>query len=141
MADPIGIREACQLLASILGSNARREILGAALSSGGPRPALQRLRDGMRSHCLRTANASFQLGPIVETFDSQIPGKGFHILHDWDGQAERLTPEIIPVDLIQYFLSLSPKTYSPEAALRVLLDYYFMYLIALLAVGAWREGD
>jgi hypothetical protein len=141
MSHAISIQKACQLLEAILASDARREILAAALKSGGARPAMQRLRDGMRSHSFRSASASFQLGPITETFDSQIPGVGFHVLHDWDGQAERLTPEIIPVDLLQYFIGLPPQHYSAEAALRILFDYYFVYLLALLAVGAWREGD
>ena len=141
MANEISFAAACELLEKLLRGDARREILAGFSKSKNSVAALRLLRDAMRSAVFRVRTDTFQLDPIVQTFDSQEPGVGFHILHDWDGKADKLLEEIIPVDVVHYFIGLPPQDYCAPAALAILLDYYFMYILALLAMGAWREGN
>jgi hypothetical protein len=141
MANEISFDGACVLLEKLLRGDARREILTGFSKAKNSVAALRLLRDAMRSGMFRVRAETFQLDPIVQTFDSQVPGVGFHVLHDWDGKADKLLEEIIPVDVVHYFIGLPPQDYSADAALAILLDYYFMYLLALLAMGAWREGS
>src|SRR5580692_6840344 len=100
MANEISFDGACALMEKLLRGDARREILTGFSKAKNSVGALRLLRDAMRSGVFRVRAETFQLDPIVQTFDSQVPGVGFHVLHDWDGKADKLLEEIIPVDVV-----------------------------------------
>ncbi len=126
--------EACDLLGRILRGSARRRIIETA-------GTLPRLRENFRSQVFRAGSEPFNLNPIVKTWDSQVPMEGFHVLHDWNGVADKHSEEPITVDVLDYFIGLSPEKYSAATAMAVMLDYHFAYILALLAVNAWDDGD
>ena len=75
------------------------------------------------------------------SFDGRTRAEGFHILHDWDGVAQQTNPDIIPIDVLHF----SPTSAAPRPAshveLAILLDYYFMHVLALLTMRIWDDGD
>lgn len=98
----------------------------------------------MRSHTFDFGTDRLHLGKIIREFDDKTRRDGFHVLHDWDGKAERLNEEIIPVDVVTFFLSgIADRAIgrSETRVLAILLDYYFVYVLALLTLRAWDEGN
>jgi hypothetical protein len=95
----------------------------------------------MRSNTFKTGGRPIQLDPLIKQYDSRTQQDGFHILRDWDGKASKLMEEIIPVDVLQYFSGLPNAVRISRKQLAILLDYYFIYVLALLAMRAWDEGD
>ena len=119
-----GFAEACGAMEAALAGPSRRE-----LAAGRP---LRALRGAMRSHAL---------APFVPDLDRLARADGFHVLHDWDGVAGRVNPEIIPVDVLDYALErLAPETGQRPAA-AILLDYYYVHVLALLSMRIWDTGD
>jgi hypothetical protein len=92
--------------------------------------SVRRLRDLMRSHAL---------APFVAEFDRRGRGEGFHALHDWDGISDRVNPEIIPVDVVDYCVRSGVDT-TRGPALAILLDYYFLHVLALMSLRVWDES-
>jgi hypothetical protein len=134
----------CLLLETALTGETRQKILADISKSRGLREALARLRDGMRSHIFKAGGDQLDLRKTVKTFDNRTRQDGFHVLQDWDGKAERLNEEIIPVDVLHYFMSQSePRSIgdSERQVLAILLDYYLVYVLAVLALRAWDEGS
>ena len=120
---------ACASLDAALRGDARRAIVndvGAAQALG---DALARLRDRLRSD-----------GWIRE-FDRRTRAEGFHVLHDWDGKADHVNPDIIPIDVLAYVSSLQRGAATDAHVLAVLLDYYYFHLLTLLSVRLWDEGN
>jgi hypothetical protein len=107
----------------------------------------------MRTGVLKDGPNQFRLDKILKTADSRNSQDGFHVLHDWDGVADRLNEEIIPVDVLDYILRSDSEAHPRQNVLReaqarqraasiaVLLDYYFLYVLALLSLRAWDEGS
>src|SRR5258706_11841811 len=85
--------DACALIATALEGSTRQHQIAdlARLKSFGK--ALARLRDLMRSN-------SFD--PFVNGFDHRTRQDGFHVLNDWDGKADHVNPDSIPVDVLDY---------------------------------------
>ncbi len=131
----------CLLLEKALGGTARQEILADAFRSGNAAKSLARLRAGMRSHRFRSATGQLDLERAIRNFNSRTEKDGFHVLHDWDGKAEVFNKEIIPVEVVSYFMSTPVSGHAGQTPLAVLLDYYFMYILALLSLRVWDEGD
>ena len=131
----------CLLLEKALGGAARQEILADAFRSGNAAKSLARLRAGMRSHRFRSATGQLDLERAIRNFDSRTEKDGFHVLHDWDGKAEVFNKEIIPVEVVSYFMGTPVSGHAGQTPLAVLLDYYFMYILALLSLRVWDEGD
>ena len=77
----------------------------------------------------------------MTTFDGRTRAEGFHILHDWDGVAQHTSPDIIPVDVLHFIAQQRGTEASSEIELAILLDYYFMHLLALLTMRIWDDGD
>lgn len=121
--------DACASLDAALRGSARRaavEEIGAAKAFG---DACARLRDRLRSD-----------GWIRE-LDRRTRAEGFHVLHDWDGKADHVNPEIIPVDVLNYVALARRDAPADPHATAVLLDYYYFHLLALLSVRVWDDGD
>src|SRR2546427_6639284 len=93
----------CLLLETALTRQTRQKILADISKSRSLREALARLRDGMRSHTFKAGVDQLDLRKIIKIFDNRTRQDGFHVLQDWDGKAERLNKEIIPVDVLNYF--------------------------------------
>src|SRR5262245_17784697 len=102
MPPALEFADACRLLQTALAGNMRRQILIDLSKSKQFSKALLRLRDSMRAGIFKAGSEQVQLDRIVKTFDRQNAEDGFHVLHDWDGKADRLNPDIIPVDVLHY---------------------------------------
>jgi hypothetical protein len=116
---------------------ARRDILDDIASVRTFRAALARLREMMRTDVWPAGGASVNLGRYVHAFDRQMRLHGFHALHDWDGKAERVNEQTIPVDVLDFIAGLRGDEPPDRAALAILLDYHFLYVLALLSLKIW----
>jgi hypothetical protein len=131
---------ACADLESALAGTARSEILDRALAAGGPRDALASLRAGMRSHRLQASGGTLDLARFVEPFDRRTRRDGFHVLKEWDHATQRFLDEDVPVLMLDSFGHRHVGELPPRAALALLLDYYLLYVLALVLMRSW-EGD
>ena len=125
----INFGTACDALAEVLSGRTRNEI------AAGTR--LKRLRDAMRRHRF----GAVALDGLVEQLDRLGQEDGFHVLHDWDGTVEKLNPETIPVDVLTFMLDKDVPNASETRVVAMLLDYYLMYVIALLTLRMWDTGN
>lgn len=130
---------ACDVLEGALEGGTRAAILDAAIGSGSIADALRRLRASLRSHTLETSEGRLPLEGIVRKLDERTQGEGFHVLHEWDGK--RFVPETIPVMMVDYYVRANKAVRPDRRSLAILLDYYFLYLLALLVMRVWDEGD
>jgi hypothetical protein len=137
----VTFRDASALLQDLLRSGARQDIIKGISGPKKTASTLACMRDSFRSQMFKAGTRQFDLNPIVRSFDSQVAGKGFHVLHDWDGKANVLREDLISVELITYFMELPTTAYPLPLALGMLLDYHLLYILAVLAVNAWCEGD
>jgi hypothetical protein len=133
--------DACEVIEGALDGDWRREILDEVVRSRDLRTALVRLRDSMRSNVWKTAAAEINLGKTVRTFDGLTRREGFHVLHDWDGVADRVNEDTIPVDVLNYLADQRGGSEPRSVVLAILLDYYFVHLLALLSLRVWDGGD
>src|SRR5919106_1318271 len=118
---------ACSLLESALGGTARHDILADASIAGDFKSALLRLRAGMRSNNWLVPADAIRLDAIVSRYDSLSRRDGFHAMHDWDGVADRVNDDIIPVDVLNFLIDQRGAEPCDSSALAILLDYYFLY--------------
>jgi hypothetical protein len=133
--------EACTQIERALARTLRREIVAEVAAARDFRTALLRLRDSMRSNAWRAGGSEINLGRIVRKFDTLTRADGFHVLHDWDGIADRVNEDTIPVDVLHYLIEQRGTEAVDAGALAILLDYYFMHLLALCSLRVWDEGD
>jgi hypothetical protein len=127
---------AAGLVEAALQGPTRREIV-AGLSAKSLGASLAGLRDAMRAHRFRAAGRQIFLERAVTSFDGRTCADGFHILHDWDGVAQQTNPDIIPVDVLHFLAEQRGADESSERELAILLDYYFMHVLALLTMRIW----
>jgi hypothetical protein len=133
--------EACAALDQALTGSFRREIVADVATARDFRDALLRLRDSMRSHAWKSGGRQIGFGRFVKTFDRRTRDDGFHVLHDWDGKAETVNEDIIPVDVLHYLIDKRGDDPVDRLSLAILLDYYFFHLLALLSLRISDEGD
>lgn len=103
--------------------------------------ALTRLRPWMQSDVWRATGVPLDLARAVRAFDARTRAEGFHALHDWDGVADHVNPETIPVDVLDYLIDQRGHDSFDPVVPAVLLDYYFMHLLSLLTLRAWDDGQ
>ena len=132
MTDILGVRgenttfgTACALIEAALGGTSRAGLLDGL--------TLPRLREYMRSNSLEER--------FVRRFDVVTMREGFNVLHDWDGKADKVNRDIIPIDVLTYLIDTRGAGAYARDAVAILLDYYYLHLLALLAVRIWDEGD
>jgi hypothetical protein len=70
--------------------SSRREESGAGLAAP--------VRDPTRGRLA----AADRAGRFVKEFDATTRSEGFHVLNDWDGKADRVNEDTIPVDVLNY---------------------------------------
>ena len=132
---------ACGLIESALRDTTRASVLADALTAKNLRQAALRLRAGMRAHAWKAGGSKIDLDEFVGKYDRRTRHEGFHVLHDWDGKADHVNPDIIPVDVLDYLIAQRGAEPPDATALAILLDYYFLHILALLSVRIWDEGD
>lgn len=136
----MSFEQACDLVAPALRGGTRREIvtgLGGKTLAG----SLAGLRDAMRANRFRATGQQIFLDRVMTSFDGRTRAEGFHILHDWDGVAQQTNPDIIPVDVLHFIAQQRGADDSSAAEVAILLDYYFMHVLALLTMRVWDDGD
>jgi hypothetical protein len=74
-------------------------------------------------------------------YDRRTREEGFHVLNDWDGKADRVNDDIIPVDVLHYVADQRGGDPPDPVVVAILVDYYFFHLLQLLSVRIWDEGD
>jgi hypothetical protein len=131
---------ACALLEDLLKGEVRQRILEDLSKSKDFSKALTRLRDSMRSGRFRAGPSQIDLSGFIRTFNNRNAQDGFHILNDWDGRADKPNEDFIPVDVLHYVLRRNETAGSLNTVLAILLDYYFVYGLALLSLRAWDGG-
>lgn len=136
----ITFEQACNILAPALQGDVRREIV-AGLAGKTLGSSLLALRDAMRANRFKAVGQQIFLDRVVSTFDGRTRAEGFHILHDWDGVAQRTNPDIIPIDVLHFLVEQRGAEAATDTELAILLDYYFMHVLSLLTLRVWDDGD
>lgn len=131
----------CDDLEEILSGSIRQALVAEAAQGGTLETALLHLRNGMRLHVWSSLNRRFDLGRAIEKLDRKTRQIGFHVMNDWDGIADRVNDDIIPVDVLHYLVERRGEEVAHARTLAILIDYYFMHILALLSVRLWDEGD
>ncbi len=132
--------EACSLVEAALAGAFRRQAVSELSASADLGRALTRLRDGLRAHVVAAGGRRVSFGGFVADFDRRTRAEGFHVLHDWDGQADRVNPDTIPIDVVNYLIEVGGGGPPDPAAVAILLDYYFFNILCLLSLRIWDAG-
>jgi hypothetical protein len=125
----IAFQSACERLETILEGTLRSQILEES--------SISSLRDSFHSNSF----TALSMQGLVRALDERTRRDGFHVLHDWDGKSDQLNKETIPEEVTRYALEHCAPGPSEKTVAAILLDYYFLYVVALLALRAWDEGD
>jgi hypothetical protein len=139
--DPLGFERAAEMLERTLRGPLRREIVDHALTARDFGESVKRLRTAMRAHAFTTPSVTLKLKAMVRALDAPSRKEGFHVLLEWEQAAGRLSRDEIPVLMVDHFAGSEAAAHGERHALAVLLDFYFLYLLALLLMRAWDEGD
>jgi hypothetical protein len=131
--------DVCDQLEAALTGAAREQIVGDASQAGDLAGALGRMRENLRAHAWKPL--AIDLERAIKKYDKRTRGDGFHALHDWDGIADRVNPETIPIDVLDYLSRERGTGPAAPIVLAILLDYYFMHLLSLVSLRIWDEGD
>jgi hypothetical protein len=133
--------EVCATLESMLAGPARSEIVREAATAGSLGDGLIHLRKAMRSHVWRIGGATVDFERAIQRYDRRTRQIGFHVLNDWDGVADRVNEDTIAVDVLHYLVDRRGNEPAAPRVLAILVDYYFMHLLALLTLRIWDDGD
>jgi hypothetical protein len=131
----------CDALEEALGGTFRADVVQQLSSSRTLGAALARLREAMRTDVWSFGDCRLTLALAVRDYDRKTRSDGFHALHDWDGVAAHVNPEIITVDVLDYVAGQRGADGFDPVAPAVLIDYYFMHVLSLVALRVWDEGD
>ena len=137
----IPFEQTCAMVESALGAGARQAIVDEFAGARTLGAALTPLGDAMRANQFRVRGHQIFLDRAVTSYDGRTRAEGFHILHDWDGVAQQSNPDTIPIDVLHFLAEQRGADRPNRAELAILLDYYFMHLLALLTMRIWDEGD
>src|SRR5262245_244495 len=132
MSSPSDFSTACSLVRAALEGEARARLVADLAQSKPFGRALARLREHLRSNAFDA---------FIPPFDRRTRQDGFHALHDWDGKADQVLGEIIPVDMLDYVERNRGEWQSDARGLAILLDYYYLHVLSLLALRVWDQGD
>ena len=132
---------ACSLIEQALAGETRKQILAELSRSPDLGHNLLRLRDSMQSHAWRAGGRTIDLRKAIQDLDTRTRREGLHAMHDWDGIADHVNPDMIAIDVLNYLVENRGDGAHDPIVSAILLDYYFMYLLALLSLRLWDEGD
>lgn len=139
MKPEISFDQACASIEKAIDGSVRQQMLDAVSTSGDFSRSLVALRECLRSHVFKIGGETIAFARMIKAYDHRTRAGHFHVLHDWDGKAERVNRDTIVVDVLN-FLHDNHAGHSPRTVLAILLDYYFFYLLALLSLRVWDEG-
>ncbi len=137
----IGFEPACTLLEKALNGTFRHDIVAEVSESRDLGKSLLQLRDGMRSDAWKSGAHHLDLERVVRSRDRRTREEGLHVLHDWDGKADAVNEETIPVDVLNYVVVQRGTERPDPTVAAILLDYYFLYVLALLSLRIWDGGS
>ena len=132
---------ACALIESALSGSAREELVTDVSRAATLGAALERLRDSLRANTFKTGGHQLHLDKVIRDYDGRTRAEGFHILNDWDGVSQQVNPDIIPVDVLNFMIGQRGGDPSDAVVPAILLDYYYMHVLALLTMRVWDEGN
>jgi hypothetical protein len=122
----------------VLGTAPRAE-MRAHFAAGDLSVRLGRLRRAMTAHSMYGTPAG--MAKTVKRLDQRTRIDGFHVLNSWDHQAHRFTEEITPVLLLDFFVRTQVEDPDPDVTVAILIDYYFLHLLALGVSRVWDTDD
>ena len=137
----VSFETACALTQSILSGHHRRTIAATMADAPTVNAALWQLRESLTANAFDVDGRRLSLDRIVRTYDRDTRAEGFHVLHDWDGKSDRVNENSIPVDVLDYVIRQRGGDTRDATLVAVLIDYYFVHVLELLALRAWDEGD
>ena len=135
----VAFAEVCSLVGAI--AAARPAILAHAGGGRNLEHALLRLREGMKRHVWHVGGRPIDVSRAVAEYDARTRAEGLHALNDWDGVADAVNVNTIAVDVLDFVIRQRGAEPPHAVTLAVLLDYYLMYLLALLSLRVWDDGD
>ncbi|HEX5070546.1 MAG TPA: hypothetical protein VFV78_10065 [Vicinamibacterales bacterium] len=103
--------------------------------------ALAETRQWLATHRLKAPGVNCDWRDLVDSLDRQTRREGFHVLHEWDGKALRVVNASIVVSVLDFLAARRGNEPTDRGALAILVDYYFVYLLALAAMRAWDTPD
>lgn len=131
----------CELMAPVLSGPARAEIVAAAAKWPRMPDALAALATGISGHVFTTSRGVIRFAKVIQRYDGLTRAEGFHAMNDWDGISDRVNPDIIPIDVLNYIADLRRNDATDHRVLAILLDYYFMHVLSLMSLRIWDDGD
>jgi hypothetical protein len=132
---------ACAALETLLNGPLRASVVDAAARQPTMARALAYLVERMRAHAWRAGEIEIALGDVIDGLDRATRLEGFHVLHDWNGKADAVTANTIAIDAVEFASGLIGDRPAGREALALALDYYFLYLLALVAMRSWDDGE
>jgi hypothetical protein len=132
---------ACALIEAALAGDERRRLVKDLCAKRSPSVALSRLAHALRTNLRELDRRYAALDSLVSLLDARTRRDGFHVLHDWDGAADRFNPETIVVDVASFAVDRRGDESGHETVAAILLDYHYLGLLALLSLRVWDEGD
>ena len=138
----ISFQHACHLVGQALEGSFRRDLAESLGSAKTMAEALRPLRDAMRANRFSSGGRTVYLERMVTAYDARtVAEDGFNVLHDWDGVRQQVNPDSIPVDVLHFIAEQRAADPPSPVEPAILLDYYFMNVLALLSMRAWDDGD
>jgi hypothetical protein len=131
----------CELMTPVLNGPARADIVAAAAKAARMPEALARLADGIRGHVFQSSQGVIRFAKLIQRYDSLTRAEGFHAFNDWDGISDRVNQDTIPIDVLNYIAELRKNDATDHRVLAILVDYYFMHVLSLMALRIWDDGN
>ncbi|MCR4374407.1 MAG: hypothetical protein NUW22_06120 [Acidobacteria bacterium] len=129
-------------LEAFLASNLRLEYVDHLVrTSATLGDALGPLRLAMRTHAWTGDGHRLAMARAVQAADALTREEGFHALNDWDGIADHVNVDIIPVDVLDFVHRVRGHDRPDPGTLAILVDYYAFHILSLLALRAWDTTD
>jgi hypothetical protein len=134
--------DACATLGSAFAGTIRHDLARELSGAVDLKRALHRLGDAMRRNVLDAGGGgAVRVDELVRHCDRRNRAEGFHVLHDWDGTVDRWNDSTIPLDVLAYLARERGDDRPDAATLGILVDYYLFYVLALLSLRVWDDGD
>ncbi len=131
----------CELMGPVLNGPARGDIVAAAARAPRMPDALAAIADGVASHVFHTSQGTIRFAKLIERYDGLARAEGFHAMHERDGASDGVSPDSIPIGVLNYIAALRRNDATDHRVLAILLDYYFMHVLALMSLRIWDDGD
>ncbi|MBM3752249.1 MAG: hypothetical protein FJW21_13910 [Acidimicrobiia bacterium] len=138
---PTSFQILAEQVEDILDGPMRREIAATLSNRPSAHEALGGLRHLMRSHVWTAQGQSVPLTTGIAAADGTTRREGFHALNDWDGVADHVNKDIIPVDVLDFVRAARRDAPTSPLVLGLLIDYYFFHVLSLMALRIWDEED